>query len=83
MYNFNISKVQPLIILKLWEGIFYMNGKNKKQKNYYVPIFIAVGAGIGLLFGLIISDNIAISIPMGAGIGVCIGAIVDMNQKKK
>ena len=46
---------------------------NKNNKTYYLPIFIALGAGVGVAF-----DNLSV----GICIGIAIGVVLD-NKKKK
>ena len=58
-----------------------MSGKDKKIK--YVPILLVLGAGVGLIVGNLIINNLAMGIVFGSAIGVIIGAIIDSNNKKK
>lgn len=46
---------------------------------------LAIGAGIGTTFGLIIAGGIGIALgaTFGAAIGLVIGSAIDANQQKK
>ena len=47
-----------------------------KKKANALGVWIAVGAGVGVAFGLII-DQLALGIALGAGAGVVIGSILE------
>ena len=46
---------------------------DKKDNSYYLPIFIALGLGIGVAFN---------QIPIGLCLGVAIGIVLDDEKKK-
>ncbi|MFA1819702.1 hypothetical protein ACDX78_05805 [Virgibacillus oceani] len=52
-------------------------------KGYYLSIYISMGAGIGVVLGLLVFDNIGLGLPIGFGIGVAIGAGLDADAEKK
>ena len=52
-------------------------------KNYYLSIYMSMGAGIGVVFGLLVFDNIGLGLPIGFGIGLAIGAGLDADAEKK
>src|SRR5690625_48592 len=52
-------------------------------KNYYLSIYLSMGAGIGVVFGLLVFDNIGMGLPIGFGIGLAIGAGLDADAEKK
>ena len=52
-------------------------------KNYYLSIYLSMGAGIGVVFGLLLFDNIGMGLPIGFGIGIAIGAGLDADAEKK
>lgn len=51
-------------------------------KGYYVLVWMPLGIGIGLPFGLLFK-NIALGIPIGLGIGLAIGSVMDNKAKKE
>lgn len=51
--------------------------------GYYLTVFMSIGLSLGVVFGLLIFDNIGLGLPIGIGIGVGIGAILDADAKKK
>jgi len=51
-----------------------------KQKNY-LGIGIALGAGIGTAFGVVM-DNIGMGIAIGAGVGIAMGAAMSKKKDK-
>ncbi|WP_027963000.1 hypothetical protein [Halalkalibacillus halophilus] len=59
------------------------NQHNLVTEGYYLSIYMAIGTGIGLPFGLLLFDNIALGLPIGIGIGVAIGAGLDADAKEK
>jgi hypothetical protein len=56
--------------------------KNNKESQY-LPICMCLGAGVGLLFGITIFDNISTGMCIGVAVGVVIGITLDNNKKKK
>ena len=56
------------------------NNTNKLPEMMFMPAFLCIGSGIGMVFGLIFS-NIALGMCLGAGIGLSIGAIIDNSIK--
>ncbi|MFD1849431.1 hypothetical protein [Oceanobacillus bengalensis] len=51
--------------------------------GYYLSIYMSIGTSLGIVFGLLIFDNIGLGLPLGMGIGVAIGAGLDADAKKK
>ncbi len=51
--------------------------------GYYMSLFISIGSSLGVVFGFLIFDNIALGLPIGIGIGAAIGASFDEDAKKK
>jgi hypothetical protein len=43
---------------------------NKAPKTSNMGLAIAMGAGIGIIFGQFVFDNVGIGITVGAGIGI-------------
>lgn len=59
---------------------------NDKQKRFdpnYRGSGMAIGAALGLIFGMLLFDKIALGLVFGAAIGLVIGSIVDMQAKKE
>jgi hypothetical protein len=55
--------------------------KSKPQPGVCLPIGLTIGAGSGLLIGLL-TRNMAIWMALGAGIGLSLGVVLDqINQK--
>ena len=48
---------------------------NAKKKANALGVWIAIGAGVGVAFGLVI-DQLALGIAFGVGAGVVIGSIL-------
>jgi uncharacterized membrane protein len=55
--------------------------QQQKRKTSYTGIGIALGAPLGLIFGLLLFDNNGLGIVLGAALGVVIGAIADVQTK--
>ena len=51
--------------------------------GYYLSIFMSIGSGLGLVFGMLIFDNMILGLVFGAAIGVAVGSLLDANSKKK
>jgi len=51
--------------------------------GYYLSIYMTMGMSLGVVFGLLIFDNIAIWLPLGFGVGIAIGAAIDADAEKK
>ena len=52
------------------------------KKTHYVGGGIVVGAALGILFGLLLQTNTALSIIVGAAAGLIVGAILDAQGKR-
>src|SRR5699024_10644623 len=52
-------------------------------ENYYMSIFMSLGMGVGLPFGLLLFDNIALGLPIGMIFGIAIGVGMDADAMKK
>ncbi|MRI67530.1 glycine zipper family protein [Gracilibacillus thailandensis] len=44
---------------------------------------MSIGTSLGVVFGLLIFDNIGLGLPLGIAMGVAIGAGLDADAKKK
>lgn len=51
-------------------------------KGYYTDTYMAIGISMGLIFGLLLFDNIALGLPLGLAVGLAIGAGEDAKAKK-
>lgn len=50
----------------------------KNNIAIYLPLGIAIGLGLGFLFGKFVINNIGAGICFGAGIGMLIGFLIDI-----
>ena len=51
--------------------------------GHYLSIYMSMGISLGVVFGLVIFDNIGLGIPIGMSICIAIGAGLDADAKKK
>ncbi|MFD2658273.1 hypothetical protein [Gracilibacillus thailandensis] len=51
--------------------------------GYNLSIYMSIGTSLGVVFGLLIFDNIGLGLPLGIAMGVAIGAGLDADAKKK
>lgn len=51
--------------------------------GYYLSIYIALFLGVGMIFGMVIFDNLAAGLSIGMLFGAVIGFSLDENAKKK
>jgi hypothetical protein len=54
--------------------------KNNTTKNSGMGLAIAMGAGLGIVFGEFVFDDVGVGLVIGAGIGVVFGGL---NKPKK
>ena len=54
----------------------------RRQTVVYTGTRIALGAGLGMLFGLMLLSNLPLGVMLGAVAGLLVGAVVDMQAKK-
>ncbi|WP_232225555.1 hypothetical protein [Oceanobacillus manasiensis] len=58
----------------------------KKHKlvtsGFYFSVCMPIGTSLGVVFGLLIFENIGLGLPLGIGLGVAIGAALDAKAKK-
>jgi len=52
-------------------------GENSRKTAYYAGSGLAIGAAIGMIFGLMLFENLAWGCVIGAGVGLVIGAVID------
>ena len=61
-----------------------MSKENKSTKNNF-GLAIALGSGLGLIFGEIVFNDVGIGLVIGAGVGIVLGGAdtVTANNKSK
>ena len=52
-------------------------GDDTRKTVYYAGSGLAIGAAIGMIFGLMLLGNLALGSAIGAGVGLVIGAAID------
>jgi uncharacterized membrane protein len=52
-------------------------GQNSRKTAYYAGAGLAIGAAIGMIFGLMLFENLVLGSAIGAGVGLVIGAAID------
>lgn len=52
-------------------------GRSSRKTAYYAGSGLAIGAAIGMIFGLMLFENMAWGCVIGAAIGLVIGAVID------
>ncbi len=57
----------------------------EKSSTYWTGIGVSIGAGVGLVAGLLISggDGIAVGMCLGAGVGVALGSSRDAVNRRR
>jgi hypothetical protein len=58
-----------------------MNENEKSVTKNNMGLAIALGAGLGIVFGKFVFDDVAVGLVIGAGIGVVIGSFNKPNKK--
>ena len=62
---------------------------NSKKRNdnrkaeYYAGSGLAIGAGIGMIFGLLLFENLAWGCVIGSALGLLIGAAIDAQKSRE
>jgi uncharacterized membrane protein len=59
-----------------------MDKKPKDRKILYAGFGISVGAALGMIFGMLLFENLIFGAGIGATLGLIIGASIDAQQKK-
>ncbi len=59
-----------------------MSADNKHTVTAYAGTGLALGAGLGIVFGGIVFGDIGIGLAFGAGIGLTLGAALKARKKK-
>ncbi|MBE0409164.1 MAG: hypothetical protein IBX69_05460 [Anaerolineales bacterium] len=55
--------------------------QRSKKRGIYTGSGIVIGAAIGLIFGLLLLENIVVGLIIGAAAGLILGAIMDVLRK--
>jgi hypothetical protein len=58
-----------------------MNENKENVTKNNMGLAIALGAGLGIVFGKFVFDDVAVGLVIGAGIGVVIGSFNKPNKK--
>ena len=58
-------------------------GENSRKTVYYAGAGLAIGAAIGMIFGLMLFENLAWGCVIGAALGLVIGAAIDAQRRHK
>jgi len=57
-------------------------GENSRKTAYYAGGGMGVGAAIGMIFGLLLFENLAWGCVIGAGVGLVMGAAIDAHERR-
>ncbi len=55
--------------------------ENSHKTAYYSGAGLAIGAAVGMIFGLILFENLAWGCVIGAAVGLVIGAAIDAQRR--
>jgi hypothetical protein len=57
-------------------------GENPSKTVYHTSSGLAVGAAIGMIFSLLLLENLAWGCVVGAAVGLVIAAAIDAHERK-
>ena len=57
-------------------------GEKSRKTVYYAGSGLAIGAAIGMIFGLLLFEDLAWGCVIGAAAGLLIGAVIDAYERK-
>lgn len=57
-------------------------GKASCKSVYYAGTGLAIGAAIGMIFGLMLFENLALGCATGAALGLIVGAAIDAHNRR-
>jgi len=57
-------------------------GENSRKTVCYAGSGLAIGAAIGLIFGLMLFENMAWGCVIGAAVGLVMGAAIDAHERR-
>ena len=55
-------------------------GRSSRKTAYYAGSGLAIGAAIGMVFGLMLFENLAWGCVIGAAVGLVVGAAIDAQR---
>ena len=55
-------------------------GENSRKTTYYAGAGMVIGAAIGMIFGLMLFENLALGSAIGAAVGLVMGAAIDAQR---
>ncbi|MCK4356167.1 glycine zipper family protein [Candidatus Bipolaricaulota bacterium] len=58
-------------------------GRSSRKTAYYAGSGLAIGAAIGVVFGLMLFENLAWGCVIGAAVGLVIGAAIDAQTRRR
>jgi uncharacterized membrane protein len=58
-------------------------GDDTRKTAYYAGSGLAIGAAIGMIFGLLLFENLAWGCVIGAAVGLVMGAAIDAQRRHK
>ena len=56
-------------------------GENSRKTVYYAGSGLAIGAAIGMIFGLLLFENLALGCAIGAALSLVMGAAIDAQRR--
>jgi uncharacterized membrane protein len=57
-------------------------GESFRKTAYYAGAGLAIGAAIGMIFGLMLFENLAWGCVIGAAVGLVMGAAIDAHERR-
>jgi len=57
-------------------------GQNSRKTVYYAGAGMAIGAAIGMIFGLLLFENLPWGCVIGTAVGLVMGAAVDAHERR-
>ena len=57
-------------------------GENSRRTVYYAGSGLAIGAAIGMIFGLMLFENLTLGSAIGAAVDLVMGAAIDAHERK-
>ncbi len=58
-------------------------GRSSRKTVYYAGSGLAIGAAIGMIFGLMLFENLALGSAIGAAVGLVMGAAIDAQGRRE
>jgi len=55
---------------------------NSRKTTYFAGAGLAIGAAIGMIFGLMLFENQALGCAIGAAVGLVMGAAIDAHERR-